>query len=425
LCEEATRLIDKEELAELAVQLGGCYGPTGHEKLTAEFVFNWLKKNGFDAVLNKVEDERCNVICVIEGDDKNANSFLFNSHLDTAYAPDYKDEIWSLGPLERSETEVWREGDVIMGMNAVNDRGPMAAFLLAAKAIRDSGTKHRGDLILTSVMGEIDNAPIDEFQGFSFEGSGIGSRHLIEHGIIPDYALVAECTDFAITWTEAGVLWVKISVKGRRVYTPYVTHPLDPCENSNAIFKMARIIQDLEQWATEYESRYQYNFSGGTVIPKVNIGAIRGGLPNKAMVSAALCSIYIDIRLPPHANPSVVLSELMKRIIHTGIEAEVQPYLFRRGHEGRNVEEIVGAIKLAHKEIFGDEPIRIASPVTSMWRDINVFNEAGIPAITYGPPVHGYYSIKVDELYSASKVYALTALDISNRNRRVSAPVIS
>ena len=56
-----------------------------------------------------------------------------------------------------------------------------------------------------------------------------------------------------------------------------------------------------------------------------------------------------------------------------------------------------------------------------MWRDINMFNEVGIPSICYGPPRHpepysdpGNRAVKIDDLVAATKVYALTAMAICN-----------
>jgi hypothetical protein len=48
-----------------------------------------------------------------------------------------------------------------------------------------------------------------------------------------------------------------------------------------------------------------------------------------------------------------------------------------------------------------------------MWRDHNVFNEMGIPALTYGPPGvagAGTFAVRKADLLRTSRVYALTAL---------------
>ena len=55
----------------------------------------------------------------------------------------------------------------------------------------------------------------------------------------------------------------------------------------------------------------------------------------------------------------------------------------------------------------------------SMWRDLNAFNEVGIPSICYGPPrqkeTYTYEqnrAMKIKDLVSASKIYAYTAMRI-------------
>jgi hypothetical protein len=52
-----------------------------------------------------------------------------------------------------------------------------------------------------------------------------------------------------------------------------------------------------------------------------------------------------------------------------------------------------------------------------MWRDVNMFNEVGIPSICYGPPRQrerysdaGNRAMRVDDLVAATQVYALAAL---------------
>jgi hypothetical protein len=63
--------------------------------------------------------------------------------------------------------------------------------------------------------------------------------------------------------------------------------------------------------------------------------------------------------------------------------------------------------------VFGEDCEIAASPECSMWRDHNVYNEMGIPALTYGPPGRagtGAYALGRADLLAAARVYALTAL---------------
>jgi len=59
------------------------------------------------------------------------------------------------------------------------------------------------------------------------------------------------------------------------------------------------------------------------------------------------------------------------------------------------------------------------SAETSMWRDLNVFNEVDIPSVCYGPPrqkesLTGAQdrAMKISDLVAATKVYALTILSV-------------
>jgi hypothetical protein len=56
-----------------------------------------------------------------------------------------------------------------------------------------------------------------------------------------------------------------------------------------------------------------------------------------------------------------------------------------------------------------------------MWRDINPYNELGIPAMTYGPGGAiggGNFAFPLDDMVAAARVYATTALDFCNRPNR-------
>jgi acetylornithine deacetylase/succinyl-diaminopimelate desuccinylase-like protein len=61
------------------------------------------------------------------------------------------------------------------------------------------------------------------------------------------------------------------------------------------------------------------------------------------------------------------------------------------------------------------------NPATcSMWRDVNIFNELGIPALTYGPRSdrHSHKrAFAIEALYQAACVYARIIVDLCNQDR--------
>jgi hypothetical protein len=65
---------------------------------------------------------------------------------------------------------------VLVGDGMCNDKGPMATWLMAAKAIKDSGVTLKGDLVLMAVFGDIGLEPVDEFQLPAYLAKVTGGR---------------------------------------------------------------------------------------------------------------------------------------------------------------------------------------------------------------------------------------------------------
>jgi acetylornithine deacetylase/succinyl-diaminopimelate desuccinylase-like protein len=415
--ERVTGLIDREELAELAVTLSDIYTPPGKEAAVGAVVQQWLRREGFDTRVVAMTPERPNVVGTLKGTG-GGYSLAFNSHMDVAPAtPDiYRD------PMARILRHAWREGDVLYGMGIVNDKGPLAAFLCAAKAIKRSGVALRGDLILTGVSGEIGYEPVDEFAAPEYLSKEVGTRYLLTHGVVADYALVAEATGFKLAWVEAGKAFFKIEVySDRAMYTPYYSRPYELAKDPNAIVKAMRLVQRLEEWGAEYAARHRYECDGGVMIPQVSVGAIRGGAPYRPTNTPQVCAIYLDCRTTPGQDVPALQAELEGLLRDLGLAGRVELYVFRPGHEAKNVGRLADAIRGAHRRLFARDPERVVGPECSMWRDTNVFNEVGIPSATYGPAAGaggGNLAMTLDDLHRAAQVYALTALDVCRQEKK-------
>ena len=405
------------EVVDLSLALGQINSPHGDEGEAGNYVVDWLRRNGIHALRQEVLPGRYNAIGRLRGSG-GGQSLIFNSHLDTAYGDAL--DIWTAGRFTRADTSAWIDQGRLYGQSVVNDKAPMAATLIAMKALKQAGIPLKGDLIFTGVAGEIGQAPIDEFQGPRYEGKGIGARYAVTHGIVADHALVAECTNWGMTAVECGCLLAKITIYGRAVYTPFLTRPARALDHPNAIVKAAKFIDAFEAWAIDYERRNSLQTGSGPVVPKASIGAIRGGLPFKPIETAGMCALYVDVRIPPDRDPLDALDELHALVKQLELDAEVEPYLFRKGYEGQHVETLQDAVRKAHAHFFADPPAQPDAPVSSMWRDLNVFNEVGIPSLTYGPPLGlssaGWtYFIESEDVIRAAQVYALIALEICNK----------
>ena len=413
--------IPEDELIQLALDLCNIDSPPGKEGPVGEFVLGWLTRNGIRARKIGMFPDRFNVLGTIPGTG-DGYSLIFNSHMDTGKFPD--DHLGLRNPGQPVNHSAWRDGDHLAGEGIVNDKGPLAACLMAARAVQQSGIQLKGDLLVSAVAGEIGQEPVDEFEAPKYLSKEIGTRYLIQHGGVADYALVAEGTDFGLVGVEAGKAFFKLTVFGNDlpIYTPYIQRPTPIAKNPNAIVRMAPLLQRIDEWAYEYEQKNRYECRGGVIVPRVNVGAIRGGVPYKITKTVQQCAIYLDVRITPVQNPLDIREDLRKLVASAGLEGEVELYTYRPAFEAdpQKVEPLAGAITRAHQAIVGTTPKPASPPFSSMWRDINCFNEMRIPAITYGPGVSvggGNFSMKISDLVTGSRLYALTALDLCDQER--------
>ena len=123
--------------------------------------------------------------------------------------------------------------------------------------------------------------------------------------------------------------------------------------------------------------------------------------------------------LVPGQKPEAVKKDVDRLVGGLGIDYEISAFQYSRGHIAQNAEPLIGAIEEAHRYVFGTEPPLPPSAEVSMWRDLNVFNEVGIPSVCYGPPrqrdaLSGAQNraMKISDLIAATKVYALTILNL-------------
>jgi acetylornithine deacetylase/succinyl-diaminopimelate desuccinylase-like protein len=422
LAKKVLAAIDRDELAQLGCDLVNHPSPTGQEKAVAEFILHWFQTNGLKAIRQEVEVDRPNAVGVLKGDGTGL-SLGFNGHMDTSFTGTAEDLRMVADIEPESELRGSIAGDKVRGLGISNMKGGVAAFMIAAKALQKSGVKLKGDAVFAAVVGEISRTPIGPWQTKEYRGEGAGTRHLLTHGMHTDFAVVADGSDLNIVWTQTGVVQIKITTFGKAEAAWGSKRSTHPMEKLNAIVKMTKIIQGLERWAEDFEERYIYHSPTGPLYPKVNIGAIEGGAPYRPNYFPGVCSIYVDIRTPPQVRPVTVQYEVEKTLAALGVEHEVEVYKSLLGHEGKNVEPLVASLEEIHQFLFGAKLRPEAPDRASIWTDTNVYNELGIPAVKIGPRGRRIgprnEEILIDDMLKAAQIYALVALDICARERRM------
>ena len=418
-----TRVLDliiRDELIELALALGNIPSPAGQEAQIGEFIYDWLYRNEFSPRKIGFIPDRFSVAGVLAGIGDGL-TLAFNSHMDTAQQ---LDAVTQRAGTDGTYRHAWVDGKYIFGAGIINDKGPMAAWMIAANAIRKAGVQLPGDLVLTMVPGEIDQEPVDEFTSPQYLSKEVGARYLIARGVVADYALVAEGTHFQYTWTGAGKACFKITVFGKAIYVPYLPPRSDPVQSPNAIVKMASLIEALERWSREYERRAAVDTPGGRIIPKANIGAVRAGNPFHVSTSSAECHIYMDVRLVPRADPLAIRAQLRRVLADCGMNGTVEIYAYRKAQMADGIDPLPAAISETHAALGYERPGLADAIYSSMWRDHIAFIEAGIPALTYGPgdaTAGSVLAMLLDDLERAARSYALIALNLCSRPKSPAA----
>src|SRR5262249_50720735 len=151
--------------------------------------------------------------------------------------------------------------------------------------------------------------------------------------------------------------------------------------SANMIVASAAAIAALEDWAAAYQQRNTRQTSGGTIVPKVQIGAIRSGDPSRPILAPQLCELFLDVRALPGQDPLATRPECLAVPGQGGLPADIDLYHFRPGYEAKRIERLAETVRRAHRATFGEEPKMSNSETCSMWRDTNVFAEVGIPAL--------------------------------------------
>jgi len=412
--------IDRDELAQLGCDLTSIPSPTGQEKAIAEFILSWFASNGFKAVRQDVEIDRPNAVGILKGDGSGL-SLSFNGHMDTSFTGTDADLRMVANIEPESELKGRIVGNKVQGLGISNMKAGLASFMIAGKALKKSGLQLKGDVILAAVVGEISRTPVGPWQSQDYRGEGVGTRHLLAHGMHSDYAVCADGSDLNIVWTQAGVVQAKITTFGKAEAAWGTKRSAYPSERVNAIVKMMRIIAAIERWGAEFEEKNIYQSPTGPLLPKVNIGAIEGGAPYRPNYFPGVCSIYVDIRMPPQVRPVTIKHEIESTLKNLGLEYELEFYKSLLGYEGKNVEPLVQSAEEIFQHLFG-EKIKPESPErASIWTDTNIYNELGIPASKIGPRGRRIgprnEEVDIDVMVKAAQLYALMALDICSRSR--------
>jgi acetylornithine deacetylase/succinyl-diaminopimelate desuccinylase-like protein len=412
---KAASHITAENLSGTLAEMVYISSPTGLEVRMAEYLVQRMRAAGMETDLQLVEQGRPNAVGHLRGRGMGTN-LLFTGHMDTSYSGE-EDYLSGEGFQPKA---IVRDG-WMWGLGANNMKSGLAAALAAIEAIIKSGIRLEGDISLGGVVGEIEKAPVEEFQGVEYSGYGAGSKHMVTHGVTADYAVLMEPTGLRIATANMGCIWLRITVGGTVSHSALSNRP----NVVNAIALMHDLQNDIAKWARDYEQRHEFRGEH----PNATIAAIRGGAAWRLSRNPHSCSLYLDIRTVPGQTTDMVKRELravLRRFAERTRSPEPELYVYVTDPPMLIAEDlpVVDALGEAQRAVMGE---RHASILRRPGADAVHFTRYDVPCVLFGPggrlhpdtrgkSMHAFGEhVLIDDVVTAARIYLATALDLCSR----------
>jgi acetylornithine deacetylase len=396
--------VDCQELIDLASALIRIPSFKTEETAVARFLAGFFGERGYTVALQEIEPGRLQTIATLPGTGGGA-SLMLNGHTD-------------INALTRRWTrDPWTptlEGDRLYGHGVQNMKGGLASIVMTAEAIRRSGVRLAGDLVVACVAGET--------QG------GEGTHYLMETGFRTDAAVVAEPfgADNLVT-VHSGIVHMAIHTYG-------VTGHIGRLEGTvNAVHTMTTVIDALQRVRFRHTPRPDL-----PAFPRLNVGSILGGRGQDYVLVEPpyvpdLCTIIVDVHFLPGMTVDGIVADIRGALDPLALryEIEIPPPAFFKGRRRLVMDPfdipvdtpIVQAVARSYRTVTGQEPKAIGTVLPHSYSADDTCHlwKAGIPCLLYGPAtIRGSETeddacVLVSEMVKVTQVLAVTALEVCGR----------
>jgi succinyl-diaminopimelate desuccinylase len=322
---------------------------------------------------------------------------------------------WTVDPFAGTT-----QGGRIYGRGACDMKSGIAAAVYAAEAIRRAGVDLEGTV---EISGTVD----EESGGFA------GVAWLAERGRLTssrtDYVIIPEPLNVdRICIGHRGVYWFEIETRGR------TAHGSMPFLGVSAIEHMTAV---LDRFQRELLPSLSARVTSMPVVPgrarhaTLNVNGISGGQPVDGIQSpcvADVCRAVFDRRFLPEewrggidAVKAEILEVLDRAAASTpGLSWTITDLMLVPPVRTPEGSPLVAALERRVSQVLGRQPARVASPGTYDHKHVDRIG--GIrDCVAYGPGILDLAHqpdewCGIDDLVNATKVIALTILDLTNTN---------
>ena len=277
-------------------------GPEFYETRLTEYLCGMMDEAGILYEVQEVHPGRSNVIARLEGS-PGAPTVLLDVHQDTVPV-----DGMTIPPFDPQV----RDGK-IYGRGASDVKGGMASMLSAFLKLNRDRPDGMATTILSLTCDEEATATGVAALADLWNMPNNGSQVLPSP---PDVAVVAEPTMLDIVVAHRGATRFKLRTAGR------ACHSSRPQDGISAIYRMARVVMLLEEYAGKLADFFEPHPLCGP--PTLSVGRIEGG--SSINVVPDWCQIEVDRRVIPGENHQTVLEHLTNYLTERlDFEIEIQP----------------------------------------------------------------------------------------------------
>ena len=273
---------------------------------------------------------------------------LLNGHLDTVGV-----EGMTVPPFSAQIL-----GSRLIGRGACDMKGGLAALLGAVHRLAREGPGPNVVVLLTA----------DE------EHASLGMAEAVDT-LDVDLAVVCEPTELAVMPAHKGFVWVEAVFEGR------AAHGSLPAEGIDAIRHAALFVSELDRYMDALERSAPHRLLG---LGSIHAGTIVGG--TAPSVYPDRCEVQLECRTLPGTRAESVLADIDEilddlRRREPDLRGSLRVTLARPGTEVSEDSMVVTGLLDACRAH------RLPATVKGMtaWVDAAFLNEAGIPAVCFGP----------------------------------------
>lgn len=390
----------------------------GGETKANEYLKQKYKQLELDVDTWEEADRRANLAGVWKGTG-GGKSLIHNGHIDTV--PTGLSEKWTSGDPCSGNVKDGR----IYGRGSCDMKGPVVAQTMALAAIQKAGLRLKGDVILTSTVGEE-----------NMDGATLGAGSIVKRGYTADAAVVSEPSapphPLAVVPVSPGLWWVSLTVEGKASHAAmrgetFRAGGMGAQVAVNAIDKGIFLVNAIRKLEDEWGLTKKHPlFKPGhfTMLPGVISGAPHG--VEVPFFISEYCTIEYCIWYEPEQTAEDVKREFETYIHHA---AQLDEWLrdhppkleWRVNWPSYVVDEdhpICRSVAEAHEQAARGSSFEGPAKFAGFYAvcDAAFLNAQGIPSIVYGPGsllvAHAPDEyIQIEELMVATKTYALLTMD--------------